>query len=454
MLTIVNNANKKVQTSIGGQIYKNGVNYIKSPYLKEVKCDDGLLVYNSLTSEIILIDENDYNAPTKQDLNWLKSHWYYIDEKTHPRTLADMFRQIAFVDSYANKSNKSNSYVIMTTTACNARCFYCYECGYQQKPMTDEIAKKVAKFLVQNCKQHLHLTWFGGEPLCNINAIRIISEYLNEQGINYDASMISNGYLFNTIEIDEIKNNWKFKNVQITIDGTKEIYQAVKNYRNNDENAYERIFENIKYLLDNDIAVSIRMNVGLHNGEDILKLIRELANNFLKYPKFHAYAVPLFIGEGDPPLILTDEEADKLYTNVKSACSLLKDLNFSQKNFNINVDDYKPFHCMADSEGAKMITVEGNLTPCEHHAYTEICGDIYEGVTNWDIISSWKERLEVPECETCFNYPKCVKIKKCATDNICEKPQRMLMDYHIEIRILEIYEDFLRRREKKENMYD
>ena len=150
MLTIVNNANKKVQTSIGGQICKNGVNYIKSPYLKEVKCDDGLLVYNSLTSEIILIDENDYNAPTKQDLNWLKSHWYYIDEKTHPRTLADMFRQIAFVDSYANKSNKSNSYVIMTTTACNARCFYCYECGYQQKPMSDEIAKNVAKFLVQN----------------------------------------------------------------------------------------------------------------------------------------------------------------------------------------------------------------------------------------------------------------------------------------------------------------
>ena len=442
MLTIVNEPSKGVQQNIGMQILRYGTKYKKSPYLKEVKIDDGLLVYNVLTSEIMLIDEGIYNCPSNELKNNLIKHWYYLEENVNPMSIADMFKQAVTNKQFYNKNNQSNSYVIMTTSVCNARCFYCYECGLQQRPMTDDIAKNVAKYLVQNNKQRLHLTWFGGEPLCNPNVIRIISSHLKKYGVVFNSSMISNGYLLGDFSIDEIKNDWKLGNIQITIDGTKNVYQTVKNYRNNDENAYEKIFDNIRNLLENDIGVSIRINVGLHNGDDVLDLIQELADNFKEYKKFKVYASPLFIGEGDPPLMLTNDEADKLYSNVKNACIKLKNLGFKQRNFNINIEDYSPFHCMADSGGAKMITIDGNLTPCEHHVDTEICGNIYDGVTNLDLLETWKERLYVPECKSCFNYPKCVKITKCSTDNICEKPQRMLMDYYIETRMIEIYEEY------------
>lgn len=451
MLTVVNNASNKVQKNIGYQIIRYGNNYIRSPFVKKVECNDGLLVYNTLTSEVILIDEDEFNNPNNDFKRWLIERWYYLDEKIDAISIADMFRQIVTSNYLKDNPRKNTGYVIMSTTACNARCFYCYECGYKQKPMTDDVALNVAKYLLQASKQKFHITWFGGEPLCNPNAIRIISKHLNDNGADFKASMISNGYLLDQFTIEELKNDWRINQIQITIDGTKEVYQEVKNYRNNDENAYEKILCNIERLLENNIGVALRMNVGLHNGDDLLMLIKQLADKFSKYKDFYPYAVPLFIGEGDPPLILTDEEADKLYINVKNACSMLKEMGFKSRNFNIIIEDYKPTHCMADSESSKMITVEGNLTPCEHYAYSEICGNIYDGVTDHNILDSWKEKLFKPECRDCYNYPKCVKIKKCPTDNICEKPQRMLMDYQIEIRMLEMYDEFKERKEKKES---
>ena len=207
------------------------------------------------------------------------------------------------------------------------------------------------------------------------------------------------------------------------------------------EDEKQTTLNNIEYLLKNDIGVAVRMNVGLHNGDDVLLLINELKERFGNYNKFSAYANELFIGEGDPPLELTDEETEIVFNNVKRAFELLDSVGIHHKEENLR--SFKLGHCMADSGFCKLITPDGNLSPCEHHAYSELCGNIYDGITDYEKLGTWKESAKTkPECDTCFNYPKCVLIKKCPTNKFCEKPQRMLMSYNIESKMLSIYNKY------------
>ncbi|MEI3172875.1 MAG: radical SAM protein [Lachnospiraceae bacterium] len=121
------------------------------------------------------------------------------------------------------------SYTIFTTTDCNARCFYCYEMGRSRIPMSDETAHKAAAYIAAHCGgEKVHLHWFGGEPLFNKQVIDIICTDLAEKGIVYESMIISNGYLFDGATVEQAVSHWKLKNVQITLDGTEEIYNRSK----------------------------------------------------------------------------------------------------------------------------------------------------------------------------------------------------------------------------------
>lgn len=449
-MEIIKRSSDGFQTIIGLQIYKRGFEYVKSPYIRAVQCDDGVLIYNSLTGEIILTTDSQFNNPTPSEKRWFIEHWFYIEEKNDPKTIADMIRQaLTHRSTYSSEVKKPNGYVIMTTTYCNARCFYCYEAGYHQKPMSDKVALDVAKYIIKNNPGGVNLTWFGGEPLCNQNCIRVIVEHLRKNGIPYKTSMITNGYLITEDIIQKMKNEWNLNHLQITLDGTKDVYNKTKNYRNEDPNAFEHVLDNIELLLKNDIQVNVRMNIGLHNGDDILNLIKILKERFNRYKNFSAYATELFIGEGDPPLELTDEQAIQLYENTKRASELLQETGLGYHRFGIDIDHYQACHCMADSCGSRLITIEGNISPCEHYAYNEIIGSIYDGKNNNDILEKWKERVYKEECATCYNYPKCYKIKKCPSDSVCEKPQRIIMDYHIDSIVMMEYKQFLQKNKKR-----
>ena len=68
--------------------------------------------------------------------------------------------------------------------------------------------------------------------------------------------MISNGYLFNDDTIKEAKEEWQLTKVQITLDGTEQIYNRCKAYIYKDVNAYRRVIGNIHLLQDADIHVN------------------------------------------------------------------------------------------------------------------------------------------------------------------------------------------------------
>ena len=129
--------------SLGLQTYTKFNTYILSPYVIQLECNDGILWYNNLTCELVLL-----NTGEEKDVNirqYLIEHWYYMPDFIMPKSLAYTIRQI--VTDKEKEKTLTSSYVIPTTTVCNARCPYCYEHGLNQRHMTKEMALDIAKFL-------------------------------------------------------------------------------------------------------------------------------------------------------------------------------------------------------------------------------------------------------------------------------------------------------------------
>ena len=187
--------------------------------------DGGVLVFHTLTRALLLLTPEEYAAP--DNLPELRDGWFRVPQEMDDMKYAD---QVRFIRRTMQKEPEHiTSYTIFTTTDCNARCFYCYEMGRSRIPMSDETAHKAAAYIAAHCGgEKVHLHWFGGEPLFNKQVIDIICTDLTEKGIVYESMMISNGYLFDGATVEQAVSHWKLKSVQITLDGTEEIYNRSK----------------------------------------------------------------------------------------------------------------------------------------------------------------------------------------------------------------------------------
>jgi uncharacterized protein len=135
----------------------------------------------------------------------------------------------------------------------------------------------------QNIK-NAKILLFGGEPL--LPSTKDIVRYIFEQSANrgYKVAAISNGTNIPIFSEDfkKFKNN--FNNIQITLDGPKEIHDKLRVNANNGS-TFNQIVDNINLLLTIGIRVSLRVNVGKNNVDfipEILKLIDDNKWNILK----------------------------------------------------------------------------------------------------------------------------------------------------------------------------
>jgi uncharacterized protein len=190
-------------------------------------------------------------------------------------------------ENYANAQKKaiendypeSVSFIIAVTSRCNMRCVYCFEGEHNHgKDMSDETITDTITYIKAEISRnpHLkkfHIEWFGGETLINIKPIREISNIViplcKEKGIEYDATLITNGYLF-TPEISEELKGYNVTTVQITLDGFEKTYNRLKVPP---KGAYEQVLYNIEHSA---IPIRLRLNTTRDTKEEILELAKEL----------------------------------------------------------------------------------------------------------------------------------------------------------------------------------
>lgn len=434
-MDVIMQPSKSIMQLLGNQVKNKNKKYRFNKFCLFLDLERGdKLIMNEMTKSLVRIRPEEFAKVFSDEqidyLNFLYRNYFLVPEEFDEISLIEEYREkmrSIITDSYLDSVNH---FTILTTTKCNARCFYCYELKSKGKHhMTIETAEKVADYIINVADKHkeIKLSWFGGEPLFNLKVIDLIVTKIKDAGFKYSSTIISNGILFSPETVSKAKELWHLKSAQITLDGTEEVYNKAKNYIYKDINPYQRVLNSIQSLLDAGISVSIRTNADLYNIENLILLYKELASKFQKYINkgLHVYAHPIFEQDG---YSRTTEQRIELFRKMTEAQSLLYKLGLDKPSVKGNV---KALHCMVDSGTGVMISPDGNIGLCEHY----IDSDFFSHIDNpekkdWDIIKSWRDYRPAQDiCKTCPLYPTCLKMTKCSDEIDCDKAEQEYLIY-------------------------
>lgn len=308
------------------------------------------------------------------------------------------------------KDEKFKHFRIWPTSSCNARCYYCFEKGIIHKNMSLETAEKVVKFIDKNLNEEdtLKIEWFGGEPLLNIKVIDYIYDKIKviceKKHCHFYSSIISNGSLVDESLAVKMKNEWNLSLIQITLDGYEKEYNEAKNYCNPTKHNFKTVINSIKYLANQGIHVTIRMNYDTKNYESLYKLINYLHEELKTYTNISYYVYPLWSS-------IEEDVEDSFASNAKADENLLKLFELLVKNkmgsiYKIARLNYKQHSCQAWSENSLTILPDGKISKC-CESYNQILGDVENGITNKESYEFWTNSKLDDKCEDCVYLPLC-----------------------------------------------
>ena len=385
-----------IEQIVGPQKRAEGQRYRLMTYVVQQPVDDGVLLYNTLTCSLVLLTPDEAADITAQQE--LIDHWFLVPQDHDDRKACREIRQMAAILTPAAKA--ITSYTILTTTGCNARCFYCYEKGTKSVTMTAETASKVVRYIVAHCgDEEVALKWFGGEPLVNVKVIDQICTELSEQGVTFHSSMISNGYLMDADMVQRAKDLWQLQHAEITLDGMEQTYNRVKEFVYRGVNAFEHVLQNIAMLTAAGILVKIRLNVDKHNVGEMSSVVELLHQRFGINEHLSVYSMQLY-GEHSP------EDNAELFARRMQLEQLLMQYGF-RGQWEVR-RDIKVNCCSADNDGSVVIAPDGHLGKCEQYIDSEFFGHIDSKERNEVVLRKFKERKpDIEACATCFYDPQC-----------------------------------------------
>lgn len=378
---------------------------------------DGILIYNTLTRELLLVTKSEYSIFTAASIEYNEALSYYIEHYfLVPLNFQDnkFHTQLQNVLSLTDQDDFINAYSILTTTDCNARCFYCCEHGQKRVDMTEETAYEVADFIIEHCKKHkVQIQWFGGEPLYNKLPIDIISDRLREADIRFKSNMISNAYLFDSETVKAAAERWNVKSVQVTLDGTRDIYNKTKAYIYKDgPDPFYKVIDSIRMLAENKISVIIRINMDLFNKANLYELVDYLHSQFSDNSFVKIYIRLLFDNTSELQINRKNEMRAEMFKELRNFEKYID--NLGMLNIPVLKSVYAGNGCIGTNRHGTIVMPGGELGMCNLKSDQEIYGDIKNGITNPKIISEFKELKEpIKLCETCQLYPRCTRLKKC-----------------------------------------
>ena len=406
--------------------------YRRSCCIIKHNVDDSMLLCNTITGELVLLTETEYSAFCNYDKIDASSYYELVK---HGFLVPIDYDEIKIVQQLRNilihrTPKEIRNYNILTTTCCNARCFYCYEQGLTPISMSEDTASQLIEFIVaKSSGKSIEINWFGGEPTLGMDRIDQICDDLSKRGIVYRSSMISNGYLFSKDVAVKSVQKWNLDRIQITLDGTEHVYNAIKAYVAINDNPYRRVIQNIHYLLNEGVKVNIRINLGLHNRNNILDLINELAVEFRGETKLQVYIGILREKYKNNERAELEEYADDLSL-------LLEDKGLKKRKKALPM--LTLYNCMADKPNHIQCTPDGILSKCENEIYTSRVGSLSEGVTDKEECIRWKNNKYYPECKNCPLIPTCILLTNCTPEiHYCRNTEKLkrIKDYKAEMKL-------------------
>lgn len=223
------------------------------------------------------------NPEEKKYLEALRPSGFVLDDEVdESRQLDHWLNQIRY-------NAETLDSLILVTYECNFACTYCIQEGIKGRKlrMDDEMAKKTAVWLLHKAAhlrvEELSPTFYGGEPLLNLDAIETISrmmlDYAEAKNKIYKFKMISNGSLLSDKVLDRLVP-LGFDGIKITLDGPKEIHDKKRPYVG-DKGSFDKLLKNIENAIDR-VPVKISFNFDKENYVHFPALLDVLEERGLK----------------------------------------------------------------------------------------------------------------------------------------------------------------------------
>ena len=321
------------------------------------------------------------------------------------------------VKSYPMKSNEVKALCIHICHDCNFRCRYCFadEGAYHSKreSMNEETAKAAVDFLIKNSgkRKVLEMDFFGGEPLMNLSVIKSTVAYAKEQGEKYGKKFLftttTNALLLNDDVIEFF--NAEMENVVLSIDGRKEVHDAIRKSING-KGTFDLIIDKIKRFVQmrGDKSYYVRGTFTAKNL-DFAKDVIFLANE-----GFDSISMEPVVTDIDD-LQIKDEHIERINEEYENLCDEYLKAYAEGKGFNF-------FHFNIDLEGGPCLSKRvsacgagneyfsvlpnGDLYPCHQFASDKefYLGNVWEGIVHPEIRETFKNAclFTREECGDCF----------------------------------------------------
>lgn len=316
--------------------------------------------------------------------------------------------------NYSVPVRKSLYYVIAPTLACNYKCVYCFENNreiydFMSEKTSDDLEKYILFNLSKNNElKYLHINWFGGEPLLRSDIIKKLSTAFisacEKHNIIYKASIVTNGR-FLSRDNAEMLSSLKVSKIQISVDGTEDIYCSRK-YASSED--YYKTLDNIAAAADILHDIVIRINITKNQFDDAYRLADILLNQYKLDGKIRLYLA--YTNEGSQ-----EERIENYPYFIKGEQEFI---NLFGTKYSSNSYYYKSVKAKLSSCGFVRddqfcIGPRGELYKCEHHFGRKeyIVGSIYNNQAE-SFLDTYKNARYIvihrEKCQNCPVFPVCL----------------------------------------------
>lgn len=316
------------------------------------------LLYNSKTDFFLRYNLNDFQDLKELEkydeiVRFLEEH-DFIKKENEKKEVAEIINQ-------SIKSEDTLMLILKVTRKCNFRCVYCYE-DYSKPLMEDEVQNGIINFVEKELKKgkikNLVISWFGGEPMLNIDGIKkmasVFIRICNEYEVIYTSNIVTNGYLLDKKNVD-ILLNCGIDTFQITVDGPEHIHN--KQRRSLDgKKTYGTILKNLFDLKDRKekFSVILRTNISkqmLGRMDEYIEDIKPLFQDERFYALYHPVVdFDTMVHEVSDRQIL-----DEMLYGIK------KGMRFTPLTEFLSI---KNSLCYAMQENRYVVDVDGTISKC------------------------------------------------------------------------------------------
>ena len=416
--------------------------YKWSVYAYHFQKENANYIYNTLTKQCYLLEASDNAINTRNlyttldmdnnaSLGQLAKDYFLVQEHEDEDLLYENLTEIARSLKHRKQKKGFTRFTILPTTACNARCFYCFEAHKKPVTMTPEMIEQVTSYILSSRYDgKIHLHWFGGEPLICSKAIDTICRRLRQQSVDFYSTMVSNGSLITDEIADNMAGIWNLELIQISLDGDETEYNHRKQYHTAKNSPYRVVMDHIGILLRHGIKVRLRCNVDSRNLNSCHRLIEDLNCRFPDKTNLSAYFTPLY-----------EVQAKENSFSVWESCFGMNDklaaYGFSEKSGS-NLHQLALQYCMAQNPHNNIVIApDGLLYTCEHCLPGTAIGTITNGISENNILKQYSSYPPVPKkCSGCAFLPNCTTFSLCPiTRSSCKELQEhaLLRSLHREL---------------------